>query len=225
MSVEQHQSAARSDDQQASAEQSLYNPHAHAFHEMCSGGTAHSEVIEPCWTEDVNPTERHLREAEHLRNAAAHHRTLSNALAAAEAQACVGVSEHDRDVGPLSHPGDILAVEEIAPNDNGHREGGVNIIGYRVVYRPVQGLTVHNMQRLVDCHMARVAAMGYDVPEMNDCPLVAQGIRAQVVETPAGIAIDLVTRDLATLRDLRARAERLRRLVVDASPASGLPGR
>jgi hypothetical protein len=52
-------------------------------------------------------------------------------------------------------------------------------------------MTAQWLQRLVNCHLARNAALGHDVPEMPNCPLVPHGVTATVSATDTGFAVAL----------------------------------
>jgi hypothetical protein len=56
-------------------------------------------------------------------------------------------------------------------------------------------MTAERLQRVVDCHMARNAALGHEVPEMSYCPLVPPGVRATVRSVAEGFAVELRTSD------------------------------
>lgn len=62
---------------------------------------------------------------------------------------------------------------------------------------------------IVDCHLARNAALGHDVPEMPDCPLVPKGASARVQESAGGLRVEVRSDDLSAAADILARARRL----------------
>ena len=65
------------------------------------------------------------------------------------------------------------------------------LVGATITFRAVRGLTREWLQRLVDCHLARNAALGHDVPEMPECPLVPPGVTARVSSVGAGFAVEV----------------------------------
>jgi hypothetical protein len=65
------------------------------------------------------------------------------------------------------------------------------------------------LQRLVDCHLARNAALGHDVPEMPYCPLVPKGVTASVAPTTTGFAISVRADDTDTANEVLRRARML----------------
>lgn len=96
-----------------------------------------------------------------------------------------------------------------ARHDQGLRKPRERTYGAVVTFRPVPGLTVDTLQRVVDCHLARSAAAGHVMAEMPDCPLVPKGAKATVVETGEGLAVEIRSDDPDAAREIRARAERL----------------
>lgn len=83
------------------------------------------------------------------------------------------------------------------------------LVGASVLFRPVPGLTLERLQQIVDCHLARNAALGHDSSTMPDCPLVLAGVSAAVEQTPTGLVVLLRAADPATAREVLERAERL----------------
>ena len=65
-----------------------------------------------CWTSVGHPTPETRQRAEMHRKMAADHRAASQTLRDAEARACVGIPERDRDESPFQHREDI---EDVAP--------------------------------------------------------------------------------------------------------------
>jgi hypothetical protein len=157
----------------------------------------------PCWTSNRGSVDEH-------RAMAARHRAESAALRNAEAQACVGITESDRNMSPFEHAADIVSVEpyiqEERIGDSGvtKREAGAIVI-----FRAVPGLTAEWLQRLVDCHLARNAALGHLVPEMPNCPLVPRGVTASVRSVGNGFAVEVEGRDPDTAHAILARSQRL----------------
>lgn len=161
-----------------------------------------------CWASRVNPTAAHLREAAQHRELAAAHRAASTALRDAEARACSGISEEDRDVSPFAHREDIEGVEPLSMPLSA-KSGGFRAQGAAVRFRAVPGMTPEWLQRLVDCHLARNASMGHAMPEMSGCPLAVQGVTATVTSTGRGFAIQIRSDGAATALEIRRRAEAL----------------
>ncbi len=209
MSATQHDLAAAQEEQAAAAHEKLYRPGAVAPVEEC--GASHPGIEDGCWMSAANPTERQLREArEHLRRAA-EHRRASAALRAAEVRACAGIPEHDVDTSPFEHTDQIAKVERIgAPG----RAGGA-----AVTFKPMAGMTQERMQRLVDCQLARDAALGHVVPEMPDCPLVPRGVVAAVSLVDGAVVVRVTSKDAVVAEEIFSRAEV--DLPSPATPAGG----
>lgn len=47
------------------------------------------------------------------------------------------------------------------------------------------------LQHSIDCHLARNAVVGHDMPEMAYCPLVPSGVTAEVHPVAGGIAVEI----------------------------------
>lgn len=206
MSAAQHEAAAAQEEDQTSEHGAQHDPSAQTTQENCTVGRGRV-----CWTDTSNPTEEHKIESAEHRDLAAKHRAASQALKDAEASACVGISDHDRDMSPFAHAGDIQSVsklsEDAAPTARTKlkRDAGATI-----VFRAVPGLTAEWMQRIVDCHLARNSAVGHDMPEMASCPLVPRGAKATVRSVGDGFAVDVHGDDAATAAEIWRRAQLIR---------------
>jgi hypothetical protein len=219
MSAASHETVARQHEEKGEAHQALYDPAAKKSYLRCSGEDGHQ-----CWTSTRNPTEAHQVEAERYRRAAADHRAASSALREAETKTCAGIAPEERDASPFTHVEDIANVELIVLDRVGqtvtrrrapveHRgEPGYSaghVVGAVVTFRTVPGLTAEILQRLVDCHLARNAALGHVAPEMPNCPLVPRGVEARVIATGSGLEVELRASDNGSAREVLARAQRL----------------
>ena len=189
----QHEASAARSETAAEAHARQYDPNART----------------PGWTSDRNPTEQHRAEALRLRALAAQHRSASAALRQAEARACVGISEADRDVSPFAHREDIESAEPLNETSIGSRTPVWRLRGTVVVFRAVPGLTVEWLQRIVDCHMARVAVLGPDAPGHGDCPLAVGDITARVSSTGNGFAVAIRSDSSEVAREVARRAAAL----------------
>jgi hypothetical protein len=208
LSEAQHEAEAARQENAAAAHAEEYDPTAEAAVTRCNPSwSGHSYPI--CWTSVTNPTQEHLRAAERARKAASAHRAASSALAAAEAQACRGIAPDDRDISPFDHTADIASVESHTLSRGG--KGGVSSLvdGATITFLAVPGLTAEWLQRVVDCHLARNAALGHDVPEMPDCPLVPKGAQAQVKSTGSGFAVTVTSTEPHAGPEILSRARRL----------------
>ncbi len=200
MSAQQHQQRADSESWTAEKHQGQYEATARTTRERCRGqieaprlGVGLSDI---CWASVTNPTELHLAVAEAHRRRAADHRAAAAELGKTEERACTGVAPEDRDLSPFEHVEDIAGVEP-------------RTTGAVVTFRAVPGLTVESLQRVVDCHLARNASLGHEVPEMANCPLVPKGAEARVSSTGTGFAVTIRSDDPITAAEIRARATRL----------------
>lgn len=200
MSVAEHDKSAASEESSAKAHETQFDPKATASSERC-GRLAEGVA---CWTSVANPTAEHLKMADEHRKAAEAHRKGSAALRDAEAKSCVGVANDDRDQSPFHHAEDIVRVDVLG--GAGKPEPGVV-----VVFRAVPGMTEAGLQKVVDCHLARNAALGHQVPEMDACPLVPKGARAKVAKTTDGFSVSIVADTLEGQREIVTRGKKLRK--------------
>lgn len=168
------------------------------------------DVVRPCWTSSDGTPREHAAQAAKLRRQAAKHRAASQVLRDAEASACAGISSEDRDVSPFAHTEDIVSIVPLVePLRRGKLMTQRNT-GVMVTFRALPGLTAEWLQREVDCHLARNAALGHDVPEMDYCPLVPRGASARVTSTANGFAVSVRGESDRAVEEIQARAERLR---------------
>lgn len=199
VTVAQHDAMARAENRAAAADDARYDPGAREVREFCNSSNASTDV-DVCWTSVRNPTAVHLARAEEHRKRAAQHRAASQALRDAEARACAGVSELDRSISPFEHREEISRVDLVDTNVPERRTRGV-----RVVFRAVPGLSAERMQRLVDCHTARNAALGHDMPDMPFCPLVLRGVEAQVVRAGSDLGVEVTSSDPSVVHEIIRR--------------------
>ena len=201
-----HSCVALAQEHAAQKHAAQYNPSAAEERNRCAPVGAVSGSDQTCWTSVQNPTARHLRYATTYRKRAEEHRIASKLLRDAETRACTGIAGDDRDISPFWHREDIVRVEPFSVwgDDEVVSSGAI------ITFRPVPGLTVEWLQRLVDCHLARNAALGHVVPDMPDCPLVPKGVRATVRPTQdGGLAVEISAEDPETAAEVLARASRL----------------
>ena len=212
MSAADHEAMANQQAQESAAHSAQYDSKKTVGTRLCSSAAEESFApggTEPrCWTENINPTSAHLDEAEKHTKMAADHRAASKALRDAEGSACVGISAQDRDMSPFHHREDITSVEPI-DGRVGPKSTMTNVSGATVVFRAVPGMTAEFLQRVVDCHLARNAALGHVVPEMPYCPLVLKGVTARVSSTGDGFAVAIRADDAATAAQVFERARAL----------------
>ncbi len=204
MSAARHEQSARDDDHAAAVHVGQYDPLRTATRTECRPNPPRPSI---CWTAVENPTDAHLRAAEQHRRRAADHRAASAALRDAEARACVGIADGDRDISPFDRVEDIARVERltevVSPKLAIRRT-----VGAIVTFRARPAMTSEWLQRVVDCHIARNAALGHVNPEMPNCPLVPKGVVARVTSTGNGFAIAIRSDDPAVAREVLDRARR-----------------
>ena len=217
MSAAHHDSMAASETTAASVHGAEYNPGAFVRTERC-GARSGGGYDTGCWTSVTNATAEHLDEAKKHHQMAADHRAASQALRDAEARACVGLPDLDRDMSPFEHCEDIASVDPLVTAGSG-KASTSRMMGATVVFRAVPGMTAPWLQRVVDCHLARNAALGHDVPEMPYCPLVPKDVSAHVAETNAGFAVAVRSDDSDAAREVLRRAHAL----VTACPRAKQP--
>jgi hypothetical protein len=160
-----------------------------------------------CWTSEVNPTDQHKADAAEHHELAEKHRAAAQALRDAETSSSAGLDEPDRDTSPFYHREDIASVSKVERSVMKGRVQVSQLAGGKAVFRAVQGMTAEWLQRVVNCHTARAAALGHQVPEMSYCPLVLKGITATVSSTGDGFAIEVTSEDAATADEILKRMQ------------------
>ena len=203
MSATQHEAMAKQEEQAGDAHADQHDPHAKEATQTCSGKGG-------CWTSVSNPTAQHAEDAEKHRKLAKEHRAASQALASAEASACSGISDDDRDISPFYHREDIVSVAPYSENVKSGKGSTSKVVGTTVVFRALPGMTAEWLQRVVDCHLARASAMGHNMPEMDYCPLEPKGVKAKVTSVGNGFAVNISADDDATVAEVKKRAEGLK---------------
>jgi hypothetical protein len=214
MGMAQHESAAQAEDREAAEHAAQFNPDAGIAVERCHPGTAGGPRFgaagpDVCWTSATNQTAEHLRMAEEHHKRAADHRAGSAALQQAEAGACVGILPADRDMSPFEHTEDIAGVAPLMVQGSSGKQAFLHNEGAIVTFRAVPGMTSEWLQRVVDCHLARNSALGHQIPEMPDCPLVPKGASAKVTSTGNGFAVAIRADDAVTAAEILTRAQHL----------------
>lgn len=199
MSQAQHEAMAKQEDQVSEAHAEQHDPSAKRAQTTCAGKGG-------CWTSVSNPTAQHSTDAEKHRELARKHRAASAALASAEASACAGISDDDRDISPFAHREDIQSVSTYSQEVRSGKSSGSKVVGATVVFRAVPGMTQEWLQRVVDCHLARAAAVGHEMPEMDYCPLELKGVKAKVTSVGNGFAVNISADDDNTVEEIKKRA-------------------
>ena len=204
MSATQHEAMAKQEDTAAADHAAQHDPNATAKTERCPRGQSI-----PCWTSTANPTQKHASDAESHKEMAAKHRAAAGALAQAEATACSGIDAEDRDESPFYHREDIASVAPIERNVTQGRQSTTVGAGATVTFRAVPMLTAEWLQHEVNCHLARGASMGFNMPEMSYCPLMLKGVKATVSRAGDGLAVQVTSDDASTAKEILSRAQAL----------------
>ena len=202
MSAAQHEAMAKNEESAATGHAEQHDPNATQASEVCSGEDG-------CWTSTFNPTAQHAYDAKHHHELAAKHRAAASALTDAEKRACAGISDDDRDTSPFYHRDDIQAVSPLTETVKSGKSSTQKDVGATVVFRALPGMTAEWLQRVVDCHLARAAAVGHDMPEMSYCPLMPKGVKAKVTSVGNGFAVNLSADDAATVAEIKRRTQAL----------------
>jgi hypothetical protein len=230
MTAGQHQAAATGEEQAAAEHQGRYDPSRTDAPRGPSLG-AYSACISyqnsNCyvrWKSEENPTDQHRKDAEHHRKLAEKHRAASKALVDAEQRFCSGIPDADRDLSPFYHREDITASYGIEKPEGGYGAqdgpkfvsiqqiekevaGPGGLLGARVTFRAVPGMTGEWLQRVADCHLARNSVEGGT--GMPFCPLAVPHTSATVTSTGAGFAVDITSYNADSVREIIKRASAL----------------
>lgn len=207
MSAGEHLAASLTEEEAAVAARAGYDPGA--WRQRGCPPIVRGQLLQPCWSSTANPTAWFLEEERFHRELAATHRASSQALREAEASACAGFSDRDRDESPFLHREDILEVRSLQLPREPSRAEEPGLLGALVVFGPVPGLGAEALQRLVDCHMARNAALGHDRPEVAFCPLALRDVQASVQPTGGNLAVTITSQDRSTAGEILRRAQAL----------------
>ena len=112
-------------------------------------------------------------------------------------------------VSPFDHREDITAVK---PLDRTVKQGKQSTdvpSGAAITFRAVPTLTTEWLQHEINCHLARAAAVGFEMPEMSYCPLMLKGVKATVSSAGDGFAVTVESEDPATAKEVLSRAQAL----------------
>ena len=93
----------------------------------------------------------------------------------------------------------------------GRRHKDKQIAGATVLFRRVPGLTQESLQKVMDCHIAQNAVLGFDraSEELTMCPLTQRGVQASVREVSEGFAVEVSSDDPAAAQTIWQRAQAL----------------
>lgn len=202
MSTAQHEAMAKNEEAAASGHAEQHEPAAKRESTNCTAKAG-------CWTSVSNPTAQHADDAKRHRELAQKHRGAAAALVDAEARACSGLAEDDRDISPFYHREDIVSVAPYTETVKAGKGSSQKEVGVTVVFRAVPGMTAEWLQRVGDCHLARASAMGHQMLDMDYCPLMPKGAKAKVTSTGSGFAINVFAEDAVAAAEIKKRAAAL----------------
>lgn len=157
-------------------------------------------------------------EAKEQRRAASDHRAAAQILRDAESRACQGVAEADREIDPFSRREQIVGVKPLVRKVERDEHAMEEVAGAAVILLPAPATTVESFQRVIECHLARNAALGHRVPQMDDCPLVPKGVTARVMPVARYLGVEITSEDAATAEEILRRAR-----LLQSSPDEGPP--
>lgn len=209
MSTAQHEAAASQEESASQGHAAQHAPDASVTVTHCrgvGGGLGGGG----CWTSTENPTQQHKSDADEHERLADQHRAAAQALRDAENASCSGIEEADRVTSPFYHREDITSVSKAERSVSEGLGSHPQFVGGRAVFRAVPGMTAEWLQRLVNCHLARAAAVGFSMPEMSYCPLMLKGVSAEVSSTGDGFAIAVTSTDTATATEVWRRMQALK---------------
>ncbi|HSY25642.1 MAG TPA: hypothetical protein VK841_26165 [Polyangiaceae bacterium] len=133
------------------------------------------------------------------------HEEAAQRMHSQEAALCYGISEADRDRGPLANTGEVTSVEIV--RDRGlFPKGPLVPVGVAVDLRAESGMTEQWLGRVVACHMAHVAVVGRD---RFPGPLEVPDAQASVSSTGVGFRVTITSRDSDVAKSVVTRGKEL----------------
>jgi hypothetical protein len=136
---------------------------------------------------------------------AAQHEEAAQRLHNQEAALCYGISDADRERGPLANTSEVTSVQIV--RDRGlFPKGPLVPVGVAVDLRAESGMTEQWLGRVVACHVAHVAVVGHD---RYPGPLEVPDAQANVSSTGVGFRVTITSRDSDVAKSLVTRGEQL----------------
>jgi hypothetical protein len=136
---------------------------------------------------------------------AAEHADAAKQLRDQESAACYGISESDRDRGPLARADEITGIQIV--KDRGiFPKGPLEPVGVSLYLRAEPGVTEQWLGRVVACHVAHVAVVGHD---RYPGPLEVPGAQASVSSTGVGFRVTITSHDRDAVRSVVQRGQEL----------------
>lgn len=211
LSAQDHERAASEDRERAREMADRFDPRAVRYVELYPDRPTSCDrtlpgSCSPYWTMSTNPTDRELSLAAAYQSRAKKHRKAAEQLRTAEAKACTLVSLADQDMSPFMRQRDIDFVTEIGRSAGG-RVG--QPAGAAIAFGVVRELTEVTLQRIVDCQLARNAALGWNQAENGACPLNVRGASAKVRAVGSKLVVDVTSTDASAALEIVKRAHAL----------------
>ena len=189
LSVAQHEEHAQGHEAEAGVSHERVDPYSSGDQAQCvdvggplESGGERMKVMKPCWT-SAEQNASYLRAAEAHKSAAADHREWAKQLVEVERVSCGELGEIERSTSPFVRGPDILSVEPYTE--------GQQILGARVTFRMVKGLTKQWFLKSMRCHRARAATLGFARDFMPYCPLALEHTATSVVEDAGTLVVTL----------------------------------
>ncbi len=114
-------------------------------------------------------------------------------------------------MSPFAHREDIESVAQLFGLQQGTRTvtSPKILLGARIAFRPVPGLSQERLQRILNCHLARNSVLGHDVPEMDYCPLVPIDVTTRVLSGGDRYLVDVQSTNPASAQAIWTRAQKI----------------
>lgn len=166
--------------------------------DVSTTGNEPLHMTRPCWSMIMEDNERHRRAANKLLEEAAEHRRMASQLLQTEKEQCEGLGANELAASPFYHAVDIVKVEEL--------KDGERLLGARVQFRRVTGLSADYLRRAIACHQARVSTLGYPDQYQPYDPIALPRVTASVEESADGFWVELRSDDALTASAVLGRA-------------------
>lgn len=137
---------------------------------------------------------------------AAEHRAAARTLRDAQTQACTGMPEGERELTAFFRRADIETVEPLYEYVG---KVGRVLRGSVISVRPTPGVTAEWLQRSIECHAARLAAIGYEAKEMGLCPFAVKDVNVAVRSGGDRFLVEVRSRDSKIASEVWRRAQSL----------------
>lgn len=160
-----------------------------------------AQVPSPCWKAILEARPNLKTDAEKARELARDLRGQKEGLKTAEEDACAGLGDMDVALSPFYYADDIVEIGELRHNEE--------LSGATATFRAVEGLDKDWMERAVRCHLARAEVI-CDPNSSTYCPLVLQGVKAQVKAVDMGVVVMLSSPKPETAREILRRLKALK---------------